>query len=175
MHNSALRSKVTPIVPEKPSFSFKDGVESVTLDFDSRYLFEHRSGYFGSNSNVWLLHDLSPFLTPQSTTHDHLKSHSLTALSFGLAALIVLFSVINPLLPLLAPILALASFTFASYTLIGLKRKYWICVNSDDGMINTRIKIDNADHSKMASRQLFESKLSEAIDAAKQKEYYYLD
>ncbi len=175
MHNSALRSNVTPIVPEKPSLSFKDGMESVTIDFDSRYLFEHRSSYFGSKSNVWLLHDLSPFLTPQSTTHKHLKAYSLAAMSFGLATLVVLFSVISPLVPLLAPILALASFTFTAYALLGLKRRYWICINSDDGLMNTRIKIENVDRPQIENRQLFESTLSDAIEAAKQKEYYYLD
>ncbi len=175
MRDTALRSKVIHLVPEKPSFSFKDGTESVTLNFDARYLFEHRKSHFTSKSNVWLLHDLSPLLTPQCTVSENLNRHLSLAAILGLSAIVVLFSALRPFMPLLAPALAMSALFFACLTIFDIKRKFWICINDDDGLINTRIRLGANNETVSANRQVFETKLSEAIEAAKQQEYYNFD
>jgi len=174
MRDTALRTNVTNLIPEKPSFSFKDGLESVSLEFDSRYLFEHRKSRFTSKSSVWLLHDLSPFLTPLCTVSEDLKLHLSLTLILGLSTIVVLFSALHPIMPLLAPVLGLASLFFSVLFALGYKKKFWICINDDDGLRNTRIKL-GLNEVESANRQLFETKLSEAIEAAKQQEYYNFD
>jgi len=60
--------------------------------------------------------------------------------------------------------------------MVGLRRKFWICINDDDGMMVTRIKLNDKEGTvDTTTRQLFENMLSEAIEAAKQQEYYNFD
>jgi len=171
-----LRSKVTRLIPEKPSLTFQEGIETVTLEFDSRNLYEQRESRFASESNVWLLHDLSPLLTPQCTVSQDLKRNFYITIAFALGTIVFLFSAINPLLPLLAPVLGLVSLVFGSLCVVGLRKKFWICINDDDGIRITRIKLKDKEGTvDTTTRQLFENTLSDAIEAAKQQEYYNFD
>lgn len=171
-----LRTKVTRLIPEKPSLTFQEGLETVTLEFDSRNLYEQRKSRFASKSSVWLLHDLSPLLTPQCSVSKNLMRNFYIAIGFALSAIVFWFSAVNPLLPLLAPVLGLVTLVFASLCAAGLRKKFWVCINDDDGLRVTRIRLKNNEGTvDTTTRQLFENTLSEAIEAAKQQEYYNFD
>ena len=104
-----------------------------------------------------------------------MRYFSIASLS-GLGALVAWFSVIHSSVPLLAPALILVSLFALSMFGLGLRKKHWVCINDDDNIRITQIRLSSRETPMQATaRRIFEDKLSEAIEAAKQQEYYNLD
>ena len=90
-----------------------------------------------------------------------------------LVALIIFFSDYQFKIPLLAQTLGGIGLVFLVKGLLDSRPRNWTYIYDDDGNFVTALEIDNNETDDRKQQRLeFEHSLSEAIEVAKQQEYY---
>ncbi len=173
MRKRADDSKVSELRPKHTRYEYRIGWRRLVLEFDERYLYERWEDRAGFGSRVYLLHYLSPrFARVREMDPDATRNTRIGA-GLLLAAVVVFFSTYNADIPLLAPVLLLASLGPLALGLRHIKPKTWNYIYDDDGNYVTGILVEDAESEKdTVRREGFENALAEAIESAKQKEYY---
>jgi hypothetical protein len=166
-------SKVAELRPKQTRHDYRVGWRRMALEFDERFLFERWEDRSGFGTRTYLLHYLSPkFARVRELDPDAVKN---TRIGGGLllAAVVVFFSAYNADIPLLAPVLLLLGLAPLIQGLYQIRPKTWTYIYDDDGNYVTGIVIENRESEEATSRREgFEQALAEAIESAKQKEYY---
>lgn len=145
----------------------------MSLEFDERYLYERWQNMLSRGEKSYLLHDLSPKLVHWT----HINESSLSWVKWGgllmLAAVVVFFSDLQVSMPLLAPSLVLLGLVPLIRGCLDILPRQWTYVHDDDGNFVLSIPVPhNENVEEKRSRQTFETQLTNAIENAKQKEYY---
>ena len=173
MNDLSTRSPVSWLKSAKPVYQYACDAKKTVFEFDERYLYEKWQSHLSEGSKSYLLYDLSPKLVQwrhiQASVWHWLKLGG----AFLLAALTLFFSEYNSKLPLLAPLLGLVGAVPFVYSLMHIKPRTWTYLYSDDGEVVTSMLIDATESvERRARREMFERQLAEAIESAKQQEYY---
>jgi len=174
--NDLKKTSTIHKLPAKLSYDYKFKHELITIEFDKRYLYQKWSSRISKGSKAYLLHDLSPKLT----TSYHIGEKSLSTLRWActllLLAVIVFFSEYQVKIPLLAPSAAGLGILLLIKGIFDFLPRSWSILYDDDDILIIPMLIDkNETSQRQTQRLLFEQRLSEAIENAKQQEYYNLD
>jgi len=173
---SNRRDNITKIVTKETEHILYSSTKRSYLKFDERYLYEYWENRFSSGCKFYLLHDLSPKLANWNHINESSLQHLKLGVLFILATVIVFFSDYDDKLPLLSPALLILGLIPIVRGLLDIAPKVWTYISDDDGTYVTSIQISRNETDKQKQkREIFEKKLSQAIETAKQKEYYDLE
>jgi hypothetical protein len=164
--------RVLHVTPPVKQHRFQHLGWMTQLSFDERDLFIRCTRGFIESSSSYHLHNLSPSIATERVSDPDALGRIRTAWLLLLAAVVIRFSDYNASIPLLAPVLALL---WLGIFVVNLRHAWpyrWLVVREEFGSVVTRIRKAEEDAQAVAQQDLFIRNLTDAIERAKQREYY---
>ena len=173
MSDTPKSDKITDFRALPNRYEFRVGARRTALSFDERYLYEDWETGMISGTRCHLLCRLSPRVSVIRSFDALAERRIKIGGALLLMAVVVFFSEYRGRLPLLAPALfgvGIGPFVLGARNILP---KLWL--NIDDEMGTNEISVElkpNETAAEVDSRRIFERNLTEAIEKAKQAEYY---